>query len=109
MVGGRVYDIIPPEADLVFARARPRVDISLLFPPTYPPVDRGDAGARRLSYGARRLPADPHPDHPGALGRVGRSAGLSSLHRRPGVEETGISSSTQQGPFKRHAGVVNKV
>lgn len=85
------------------------MNIPLLFPPTYPPVDRGDAGARLLGYGASGLPADPHPDHPGALGRIGRSVGLSPLHGRPGVEETGISSSTQQGPFTRQTVVVNMV
>lgn len=91
LVSGRVYDIVPPEADLIFACARSRVYVSLLFPATYPSVDGGDTSARLLGYRACGLPADPHPHHPGALGRVGRSVRLSSLHGRPGVEETGIS------------------
>lgn len=86
-------DLLPPEANLRLARARPRVDIPFLLPASYPPVDGGDAGPCLLGDVPRRLASHPHPDHPSPLRRVGGLVGLTSLHGLAGGDRVPSSAS----------------
>lgn len=81
------HDLLPPKAQVVFPHARSRVHVAFLLPAPDPSVDRRHASSGFPGDTARRLSPDPHPDHPGALGRVGRLAGLTSFHRRPRWKE----------------------
>lgn len=80
--GGR-HDLLPPETHVVFPHTRSCVHVAFLLPAPDPPVDRRHTRSGFPGDTARRLSPDPQPNHPGALGRVRRPAGLSSFHRRP--------------------------